>query len=161
MSIIPWKNKRREDGGQEGGTSLATLRTEVDRLFNTFLRDPLSAFDWPLAGQREWLPAVDVSESDKEVTIRAEVPGIDPKDIEVSVSGNQLTLSGEKKETSEREGRDFHRVESHYGMFHRVVELPGNVDAEHVEAEYANGVLTVKLNKTQATQPKRIEVKTK
>ena len=69
----------------------------MDRLFDSFLREPLAAMDWPFK-ERAWAPSVDVAETDREVIVRAEVPGIDPKDLDVTISGNQLILSGEKKE---------------------------------------------------------------
>ena len=83
---------------------MVALRGEMDRLFDSFFREPFGAMDWPPWGSGKWSPAIDVAENDKELTVRAELPGIDPKDLEVSVSGNQLVLSGEKKESSETQG---------------------------------------------------------
>ena len=80
---------------------MVSLRSEMDRLFDSFLREPFGAMDWPHWGAGKWSPAVDVAEDDKEVTVRAELPGIDPKDLDVTVVGNQLILSGEKRESSE------------------------------------------------------------
>ena len=158
MALIPWRSKQRErDGGREA-SPLAVLRTEMDRLFDSFVREPLG--NWPF-GERAWSPPIDLAETENEVVVRAEVPGIDPKDLEVTVSGNQLVISGEKKETSEREGKDFHFSESRYGSFRRTVPLPSTVDAGNVEADYAHGIVTVRLKKTPASAPKRIEVRTK
>ena len=100
-----------------------------------------------------------MAESDKEVTVRAELPGIDPKDLEVTVAGNQLVLSGEKKESSETKEKGIYHSETRYGAFHRTVPLPEGVDTEHVDAQYANGVLTLRLAKTPQAATKRIEVK--
>ena len=110
-------------------------------------------------GRRQVVAAVDVAESDKEVTVRAELPGIDPKDLEVTVAGNQLVLSGEKKESSETKEKGFYHSETRYGAFHRTVPLPEGVDTEHVDAQYAHGVLTLRLAKTPQAATKRIEVK--
>lgn len=160
MALIPWKSKHRErDSGREP-SPLSVLRSEMDRLFDSFVREPLGNLDWPF-GERAWSPPVDLAETEDEVMVRAELPGIDPKELEVTVSGNQLVLSGEKKETSERVGKDFHLSESRYGSFRRTVPLPSAVDAGNVEADYANGILTIRLKKTVAAPPKRIEVKTK
>ena len=137
------------------------LRDEMDRLFNSCLREPFGALDWPLWGSDKWSPAVDVAENDKEWTVRAELPGIDPKDLDVTVTGNQLVLSGEKRESSERKEKDFYHSETRYGSFRRTVPLPEGVDTENVDAEYANGVLTLRLKKTAPAATKRIEVKTK
>ncbi|MBU4273101.1 MAG: Hsp20/alpha crystallin family protein [Planctomycetes bacterium] len=159
MSLIPWRNKRE---GRPGEMSpMFALRSEVDRLFDSFLREPFSSLDWPLWRSDKWTPAVDVAENDKEVTVRAELPGIDPKDIDVAVSGNQLVLRGEKKETSEIEEKGFHQCETRYGSFHRTVPLPEGVDTENVDAQYAHGVLTLRLAKTAPAAAKRIEVKVK
>ena len=159
MTLIPWRGKQRE--GERAESPMVALRSEMDRLFDTFLREPLGTIDWPFAGQGRWSPAVDVAESDEEVVVRAEMPGIDPKDLDVSLSGSQLVLSGEKKESTEDQGKDFHHSESRYGSFRRLVQLPEGVDTENVDAQYANGVLTLHLKKTPAAVAKRIEVKVK
>ena len=91
----------------------------------------------------------------------AELPGIDPKDLDVTVTGNQLVLSGEKKESTEHDGKDFHQSETRYGSFRRTIPLPEGIDTEHVDAQYANGVLTLHMQKTAQAATKRIEVKTK
>lgn len=160
MNLIPWKNKQPESERGELSPILA-LRNEVDRLFESFFREPFGALDWPLWGGGKWSPALDVAENDKELTVRAELPGLDPKDVEVTVTGNQLTVSGEKKESSERDGKDYYHSETRYGSFRRVVPLPEGVDTEHVDAQYANGVLTLRLPKIAPATTKRIEVKTK
>ena len=159
MSLIPWRNKPESQPGEL--SPMVALRSEVDRLFDSFFREPFGALDWPSWGAGRWSPAVDVAENDKEVTVRAELPGIDPKDLEVSVLGNQLVLSGEKKESSETKEKGFYHSETRYGSFHRTVPLPEGLDTEHVDAQYANGVLTLHLKKTAPTTAKRIEVKTK
>jgi len=160
MSLIPWRNKQRQDGGTRGN-ALSALRTEMDRLFDTFVREPWGTIDWPFGADRPWSPVVDVSETAEEVTVRAEIPGMDPKDLEVTVTGNQLVLAGEKKETTETKEKSCHVSESRYGTFRRTIPLPANVDAENVEAECAHGILSIRLKKTQAAPAKRIEVKTK
>jgi HSP20 family protein len=160
MNLIPRKNKPREN--EAGGLSpMMALRGEMERLFDSFLREPLAAMDWPLWGSDKWLPAVDIAENDKELTVRAELPGIDPKDLEVTVTGNQLVLSGEKKESSEHNEKNVYHSETRYGSFRRTVPLPEGIDTENVEAQYANGVLTLHLRKTTPAAAKRIEVKTK
>jgi HSP20 family protein len=158
MSPVPWKTKDESDGGQL--SPLSSLRTEMERLFDSFMRDPRAVLDWPF-GQRAFEPAVDVAENDQEVTVRAELPGIKPEELTVTVSGNQLVLAGEKQEESEDKGKGYHRVESRYGSFRRSIPLPEVVDQNQVEAEFANGVLTIHLKKSPAAAPKKIEVKTK
>lgn len=160
MSLIPWRNKRRGIEPTES-SPLAALRNEMDRLFETFLREPFGAIDWPFGGRGAWSPAIDVAESDEEITVRAEMPGIDPKDLDVSISGNHLVLSGEKKESTEDKGKGFSHSESRYGSFRRSVQLPEGVDTQSVDAQYANGVLTMRLKKLRSSAPKRIQVKVK
>jgi HSP20 family protein len=160
MNLIPWRNKPQASEGGEL-SPVAALRNEMDRLFDSFFREPFGALDWPLWGAGKWSPAIDVAENDKELTIRAELPGIDPKELDVTLTGNQLILSGEKKESSEHEGKDFYRSETRYGSFRRTVPLPEGIDTEDVDAQYANGVLTLRLKKIAPAATKRIEVKTK
>jgi HSP20 family protein len=161
MSLIPWRTKQ-HNGLPAESTPLATLRNEMDRLFDSFIREPFGMLDWPaFMGGEKWWPAVDLSESDKEVTVRAEIPGIDPKELDVTVTGSQLVISGEKKESSEKTEKGFYHNEARYGSFRRVIPLPEGVDSEHVDASYANGVLTLKLQKTPAAAAKKIEIKTK
>jgi HSP20 family protein len=159
MNLVPWRGKR-EDGPGEL-SPLVALRSEVDRLFDTFLREPLGAMDWPLWPTGKWSPAIDVAEDEKELTVRAELPGIDPKDLEVTVAGGQLVVSGEKKESSEGKEKGVYRSETRYGSFRRTVPLPEGIDTENVDAQYANGVLTLRLAKTAPAAAKRIEVKVK
>jgi len=91
----------------------------------------------------------------------AELPGIDPKDLDVTVVGNQLVLSGEKRESSETKEKGVYHSETRYGSFRRTVPLPDGIDTENVDAQYANGVLTLHLKKTAVPAAKRIEVKVK
>ena len=160
MALIPWRNKVRERGPAET-SPLATLRGEIDRLFDSFLREPLAGLDWPFGSQAGWSPAVDVAEDDEEVTVRAEIPGMDPKDLDVTISGNHLVLAGEKKESAEKKGKGFYHSERRFGAFHRSLPLPEAVDPDNVEAEYANGVLVIRLKKSPSAPVKRIDVQAK
>lgn len=158
MGLIPWRGKQREPVTTEA-PSLASLRGEIDRLFDTFVREPFGSLEWPFAGERGWIPAVDLAEDDREVTVRAEVPGMKPEDLDVTISGSQLVLSGEKKQAAASEGKDFYHTESRYGAFQRSIPLPQEVDPENVEAEYAHGVLTVRLKKCPSAVARRIDVR--
>jgi HSP20 family protein len=130
----------------------------MDRVFDTFMRDPWGALSDRLNGQRSLFPMLDISENDHEVTVRAEVPGVDPKDLQITVTGNRLELAGEKKESKERQEADsFHR-ETHHGSFRRVVELPSGVDPQQITAEQSNGIVTIRLKKSQAAASRRIPI---
>jgi len=158
MSLIPWRAKQQGAAAGEV-SSIGALRTEIDRIFDSLIREPLGSIDWPFAGEDKWAPAVDVVESENEVTVRAEVPGIEPDDLSVTLTGSQLVLSGEKRETVEEKGREVYQRESRWGSFRRAVALPEEVDRENIDAEYTNGVLLITLKKVKPTVPKRIEVK--
>ncbi len=160
MNLIPWKSKQRSENGGEPGSLLA-LRHEMDRLFDAFVREPFGMLDVPWWPQGKWMPAVDVAESENEVTVRAELPGMDPKDLDVQLVGNQLVLAGEKKDRSEQHGENFFHSETRFGCFRRSFTLPEGIDSEQVQADYANGVLTLRMKKIKPTPTKKIEVQVK
>jgi HSP20 family protein len=159
MNLVPWKNKSGETP-QGRPSPLMDVRSEMNRLFDTFLREPLDSLSESVASWGRWTPTLDVSETDTAIVVRAEVPGVDPNDIDITVTGDRLTIAGEKKEATEKKDRDtFHR-ESRYGSFSRTLPLPAGIDPQQVVAEHANGVLTVTLQKTPTATAKKITVKT-
>ena len=95
------------------------------------------------------------------IEVRAEIPGMDEKDIEVSVQGGYLTLKGEKEDAKEEQEADYHRIERRYGAFCRTIGLPDYVDPEKITATYDKGVLTVRLAKKESVKPRQIPVETK
>jgi len=107
----------------------------------------------------EWSPSVDVAESDGSVVIKAELPGLEAKDIEVDVTGNVLTLKGEKKMDQEKEGERVYRRERFHGTFQRAFRLPAGVESENVDANFKNGVLTITVPKSEESRHKKIEIK--
>ncbi|HEY5673290.1 MAG TPA: Hsp20/alpha crystallin family protein [Malonomonas sp.] len=112
-----------------------------------------------LSSGDDWSPRVDISETDSHFCIKAEVPGIKREDVKVSIEDGVLTLRGESKEEKEEKGRKYHRVERYYGAFSRSFALPQNIDENHIEANFKDGLLTLQVPKTQAEKPKSIEVK--
>jgi HSP20 family protein len=111
-----------------------------------------------LSGER-MVPSLDLSETDGSLEVRMDVPGVDPKDLDIQVNGNLLTICGQRKEEHEEKGKTFHRVERRTGSFSRSVTLPSAVEEEGVEAQYKNGILTVTLPKTDTAKGKRIPIK--
>lgn len=107
----------------------------------------------------DWRPVVDVAETESDIIVKAEIPGIDPKDIDITITGDALTLKGEKKEEKENTGKCYHRVESSYGSFKRVINLPVSVDIDKVTAEGKNGILEILLPKKEESKAKKINVK--
>lgn len=135
-----------------------SLQREVDRLFEDFTRGiPAFAGDGgPL------MPSIDVSETDKEIQITAELPGLEEKDVQINVSDNLLTIRGEKKAEREEKGekdKNYRIVERSYGMFERTLQLPEGINPDSINATMSKGVLKVTVPKPSPTQAKRIEVK--
>lgn len=155
MTLIPWRDKNREEASR---LPAAGFRSEMDRLFNSFFGESFGELGRPF-GFAEWGPPLDVEETDKEILVRAEIPGVKAEELELSMSGNALVISGEKKESEEKKEKGYHYRERRFGSFRREVPLPSAVDPEKVEAEYKDGVLHVKLHKAQEALPKKITVK--
>ena len=105
-------------------------------------------------------PSVDVSETQKNVIVKAELPGMDAKDVDLSIEKGTLVIRGEKKQESEEKDENYHRVERSYGSFHRSIPLPCKCDPDKVKAKYKNGVLTVTLPKDKDAQPRRVSIET-
>ncbi len=136
-------------------TELSNLRRELDRLWEDFF----GAKDITPA-EGIWGPAVDISETKDSLIVKAELPGMEPKDIDISLSGDTLVIKGEKKQEKEEKGENFHRVERRYGSFARTIRLPVEVDSDKIEATYKQGVLKIVLPKKEEAKPKQIEIKT-
>jgi HSP20 family protein len=137
---------------------VSRLRREMDRLWDEFF-GPGRRFLRPL--EMEWLPAVDLAETADKVEIKAEVPGMDAKDIDISLTGDILTIKGEKKSEREEKKESYHLVERSYGSFSRSLRLPAAVNPDQIEASYKQGVLTITCPKKEEVKPKAIEIKTK
>jgi HSP20 family protein len=136
-------------------TGFGSLKKEMDRLFERF-------GDWDLPEMRafaEWTPSLDVSETKDAFVAKAEIPGIEPKDISVSLEGQLLTIKGEKKHEKEEKDEQFYRAERAYGAFARTVRLPAGVDSSRVTAGYKNGLLTVTMPKAPGAKGNLIPVK--
>jgi HSP20 family protein len=148
MAIVTWRRRNPSE--------LAALRSSMDDWFDGFFR----GLDRPLSflGQRAW-PAIDVAEKEDVILVRAEVPGMKPEEIDISVYGNTLTISGEKKEAKEDQNDGFYHVESTYGSFRREVALPMDVDEKKIEAVYKDGVLSVTLPKAEKSKAVKVQVK--
>jgi HSP20 family protein len=144
--LIPWRSQGEVD----------RFRSEIDRMVDDFFtRTPLG----PTLGREEWMPAVDVSETGREIVVHAELPGMDPKDIDISVNGRLLNIKGERRQEQVDKGENYHRIERRYGSFSRSFELPAEVNAEKVKAIYKDGVLKLYLPKTKEQSVKKIDVK--
>jgi HSP20 family protein len=134
---------------------LQSFRDEMNRTLNRWF----SREEGDEPAPRRWMPALDVTETNDAYHIDIEVPGMRPEDINVTVDQGMLTVSGERRSEEEKDDRSYHRVERRYGSFRRSISLPRDVDATRVQASYDKGVLRLEIPKSEASQPKRIEVK--
>ncbi|GIX08244.1 MAG: heat-shock protein Hsp20 [Candidatus Poribacteria bacterium] len=144
MAVVRWTPRR-----------MLSPFEEIDRLFDAM---------WPtfdrLTRGGAWYPAVDVRETADAVEVTAELPGLDPKDVEIHVKDNVLTISGEKKLEEERNEGNVYYAERQFGKFERALTLPAYVQADQARASFKNGVLTIHLPKVEQERTRRIEIKT-
>jgi HSP20 family protein len=145
MAIIRWDPFR----------DIVTLREKMNRLFE----DAVTA-----RGEEKemisstWTPSVDIYETENEIVLTAEVPGIDEKDIDIKIENNTLSLQGERKFEKETKEENYHRIERSYGSFFRSFTIPHNVDQDKIEAEHESGVLRILMPKKPETKPKKVKV---
>ena len=123
---------------------LEEMSSRLNRVFNTVA---------------DWIPTVDIAETDAEYQIKAELPEVKKEDVKVTVEDGELTISGERRHETEEKGKKYHRVERSYGSFVRSFTLPDHVDDAKVKAEYKDGVLHLHLPKSEKAKPKAIDVK--
>ena len=149
MAIVRWEPFR----------DLVTVQERMNRIFDEAFRGAGRGGgedDWALGGT--WAPAVDIYEQDGNLVLKAELPGIDPKDVDVRVENNVLTLRGERKFESEVKREKYHRVERAYGSFSRSFTLPSVVDTDKIKAEFKDGLLRVTLPTREEAKPKQISI---
>lgn len=151
--LIPWKRKDLSTGREED--FFDSLYREMNHVLDRFTHGFGREEGWGGA-----FPVVNVSETENEVVVTAELPGMDEKDLDLSLRGNQLIIRGEKKEEKEEKGEHYYRKESSYGSFHRVIPLPMEVDEDKIEATYKKGVLKIRLPKSAEAQKniKKIDI---
>jgi HSP20 family protein len=145
MAIIRWDPFR----------DLITLREKMNRLFeDTFAargeeKDLMSS---------TWTPSVDIYESENDVVLTAELPGIEEKDIEIKIEDNTLTIKGERKLEKETKEENYHRIERAYGTFYRSFTIPHNVDQNKIQAEHENGVLKITMPRKPELKPQKVKI---
>ena len=143
-------------GGAGAINGLQIFRRQIDRLFDDFAA-PMLGF-----GNGELLPEMDYAETDKDIVVTAELPGVDAKDVDISLTDGALTIRGEKKSERDERKANYRLTERSYGSFERSMRLPDGIDAEKAKAEFEKGVLKVTLPKSEAMRAKsrKIEIKT-
>lgn len=143
MTLVRWSPWR----------DILSVQDEMNRLFNGLVTNRGTS-----TGAEDWVPSVDISETDDGFIVTADVPGMNADDIKISVANNVLTLRGEKKNVREDKGENFHKVERAFGSFERTFSLPSGVEAESIRAKYKDGVLEVRLPKSKEAKPQEIKV---
>lgn len=144
MAIVRWEPFR----------ALVT-QDNFNHLFNETFR---GLFDRTESGVQRWTPVVDIYENDQSLVLKAELPGFDPKDVEVRIEDGTLYLKGERKFENDLKKENYHRIERSYGSFARTFSLPSSINADDVKAEYKDGVLTLILPKKEEAKPKTVKI---
>lgn len=152
MALVPWTSRRLWDPLDWAHQ----FQDEMNRMFDRALV--------PSAERRGGVflaPPIDIVDNDSEVVVRAELPGLDKDQIQVSLVGNTLTIKGEKRSETEEKEENYYRRERSFGSFERIMDLPENVDTSKTDASFKNGVLEIRLAKKEEAKPKQVEVKVK
>ncbi len=146
MAMIPWRPL--------WDTRFPSLRDEMDKMFEEFFEK----VRFPSAREHSWTPALDVYDTKKEVIVTVDVPGVDPKDVAVSIMEGSLTIKGERKKEADLKDEELYRAEREFGAFQRMVQLPAEVSPDKAKASYTNGVLKIVIPKAQKSAPKEVKV---
>ena len=146
MSLMRWRT----------GRELTTIRDEMNRLFDDFFSGLPERRRELL--ESEWAPRVDIAETDENVVVTAELPGVNQDNVDITVVNDVLTLKGEKKDEKEIKKENYHRIERSYGSFQRSVSLPTGVQADKAKATYKDGVLSITIPKAEEAKPKSIKI---
>ena len=146
MALVRWDPIR----------DLDSLQSDMNRLFDRFF--DAGRGNGSGGAVRRWIPAMDLVESEDDLVLRADLPGMREEDVEIEIKDGVLTLSGERKAEHEQKGEGFHRVERAFGRFSRALSLPDGVNASKVAASFGDGVLEVRVPKPEETKPTRVRI---
>ncbi|MCC2642230.1 MAG: Heat shock protein Hsp20 family [Nitrospira sp.] len=149
MAVVRWDPLR----------ELAEMSERLNRVVSRQGSGPLDGNGQEAMTVADWIPTVDISETEAEYSIQAELPGVSKADVKVTLENGVLTIQGERRQQQTEAGRKYHRVEASYGRFARSFTLPDTVEAGNVRAEYADGMLHLHLPKSEKAKPRQIDVK--
>lgn len=152
MALIRWRGKE-----WDPFRDLLELQQQTNQLFDA----SLESLPERLSREAQWCPSLDVSEDKENIVLKADLPGVKQSDIDISVTGNLITIKGERKSEEETKEKKMHRVERFYGTFMRSLSLPDYADTSKISAEYKEGVLEVVIPKTEKAKPRQIKVNVK
>jgi len=144
MELIPWRPLR----------EIIPINGEMEDLFDRFFGNITSMEP----AKKGWVPTVDIAETNDAIVVNAEIPGIEPENIGISLSGDILTIEGEKKQKNEEKEEKYYRMERNYGNFSRSVRIPVEIQSEKINAKYKNGTLKITLPKKEEAKPREIKV---
>ncbi len=153
-SLVPWKPMR----------ELERLEHRMEEMFDRFFgerRLGVWEMERPMWRGEGWMPVIESHVENGNVTVKADLPGVDPKDVSISVTGNQLTITGERKYEEKKEEKDYFSQEVQYGKFARTLTLPEGVDADKVKANYKDGVLQITMPAPKGVAVKKIQIEAK
>lgn len=148
MSIIRWQPWQEMDN----------LRRQMDRLFDDFMHTSSELPLLPKTTEATWAPAIELKETDSDILLKAQIPGIEANDLDIQVTQDAVSITGEKQEESKTEEKGLFRSEFRYGQFQRLIPLPASINNEQIKSEFKNGVLTLTLPKLAETAPKVVKV---
>jgi HSP20 family protein len=143
-------------GPERTGILTNDLRGAFSDVFDHFFENSFFSDDLK---KPDWNPKLDFYEEGKNYTVQADIPGMEEKDLNIELEDGRLTLSGKKEDNFESKDKNYHRIERSYGSFTRSIDLPNNIDAEKISADYKKGVLTITIPKSHESEPKKINVK--
>ncbi|HMO35500.1 MAG TPA: Hsp20/alpha crystallin family protein [Gemmatales bacterium] len=149
MNLLPWRRDSQVSPFQQ-------FHREMDQLMQRFFGD--ADLETTSKQMASWTPRVDVEEDDKQYLVKVDLPGVDPKEVDISVHENALVIRGQRKEEKEEKKKNYHRVERFTGEFYREIALPRGIDAEKIQAKSANGVISITIPKKAESQPKRVAI---
>ena len=149
FDILPWKRNKNSHAKE--------LSRDFNDVYDRFFESDFIPSSY-LFGEGKWGPKLDISEGRKDITVKAEIPGIEAKDLDISIDGRSLSIRGEKKQEQTEKEETYFRVERSYGYFNRTIELPAEVDPNKVDASYKKGILKINLRKMKSAETKRIKV---
>jgi HSP20 family protein len=145
MEVVRWRPR----------SYVPSASNEIDRAFDRMVRNWVSPVSF---SEFDWNPSIDVSESERDFVVKAEVPGVNPEDIEVSIDNNNLIISGEKRQEQEEKDRNYYRLERSYGSFRRSFALPADVDVDRIKASSKDGVISVVIPKSGDKKSKKVKI---
>ncbi|MCG3132693.1 MAG: hypothetical protein FLDDKLPJ_03559 [Phycisphaerae bacterium] len=157
MNLIPWRNKEPDRATQALMPSFESFRSEMDRLFSRFFSEPLG-FGGAWRGF-DLAPRIDLADTESAIEVKVEVPGVEPKDIDIEVADNVLFIRGQKVRDREEKKRNYYYAEREHGSFSRSIPLPTSVNADKVDAMFKDGVLTVTLPKKPGSAGRKVPVR--